>query len=183
MPLFRSNRDIEFVKRITREVIERVVGEKVTYYPISKKFTRENIYGESKDKVFDPPVELFALVEWLEQDVTTNTFGQDIIYRLNVFIHKEHLNLQEVSPKEGDVIDYDNKKFEIHTIQTPTQIFGKSGRDIGVQMICQTIRESQFKVSISGTVDNAARTRPDEPLSTNPLFDDVKFPYSGSKND
>lgn len=183
MPLFRSDRDIEFVKRITREVIERVIGEKITYYPISKELTRENIYGESKEKVFDPPLEIFCLVEWLEQEITTNQFGQDIVYNLNVFIQDEYLSQIEVQPVEGDMIDYDDKKFEITKVSKPTQIFAKSGRSIGYQLTCRSVRKSGFDVSISGTVDKPARTRPDEPERINVLFDDVLFPYSGSKND
>ena len=181
--LFRSDRDIEFVKKITREVVERVVGEKITYYPISKQLTRENIYGESKEKVFDPPLELFGLVEWLDQEVTTNQFGQDIVYNISVYIQEEYLNQIEVQPIEGDMVDYDHKKFEITKVEKPTQIFAKAGRSIGYKLTCKSIRESGFNVSISGTIDNAVRTRPDEPERINVLFDDVLFPYSGSKND
>ena len=66
--LFRSNRDIELIKRLNRELIERVTGEIITYYPVSKQLTRENIYGESKNKMIHDPVQVYALVEWLVFD-------------------------------------------------------------------------------------------------------------------
>jgi hypothetical protein len=43
MGLFRSKHDIEYLKRVNKELVERVVGEKITYYAISNKFTRKNI--------------------------------------------------------------------------------------------------------------------------------------------
>ncbi len=183
MPIFRSRRDIEFVKRVTREVIERVVGEKFTYYAISKELTRENLYGESKEKIFDPPVEMFGLIEWLEQEITTNQFGQDIIYNIQIFLQRDYLEAIEVAPVEGDFVDYDQQKFEILLSEVPTQIFAKAGQEIGLKLTCRSVRESTFKTIISGTIEHAARTRPDEPTTQNILFDDVRFPYSGSKND
>ena len=183
MPIFRSRRDIQFVKRITREVIERVVGEKFTYYPISKEFTRENIYGESKEKIFDPPLEMFGLIEWLEQDITTNQFGQDIVYNIKIYLQEQYLEAIEHTPIEGDFVDFNQQKFEITLVEKPTQIFAKAGQEMGFELTCKSVRESSFKTIISGSIEHAARTRPDEPNTAGVLFDDVKFPYSGSKQD
>ncbi len=181
MPLFRGKSDIAFVKRIARELIEKVIGEKITYYPISKQFSeQDNLYGESKMKVFDPPVDMYCLVEWLDQDITTNQFGQDTIYNLNVYVLEEYLNQIELKPIEGDMIDYDDRKFEILKIEEPTQIFAKSGATLGRKMTCRSVRESNFKTIISGTVEHAKRTRPDEPARIDNFYDNVTFPYSGS---
>ena len=183
MSLFRSRKDIEFVKRIAREVTERVVGEKITYYPISNQYSeQDDLYGESKMKIFDPPVEVYCLVEWLEQNITTNQFGQDIVYNLNVYILEEYLNQIELKPTEGDMVDYDEKKFEILKIEQPRQIFAKAGQPLGRKLTCRSVRESQFQTVISGTVEHAARTRPDEPAKIDNLYDDVLFPYSGSND-
>lgn len=183
MPMFRSPRDIEFVKRIAREVIERVVGDKITYYPISNQFSEQDeVYGESKMKIFDPPVEVYALVEWLEQEITTNQFGQDIVYNINVFILEEYLNQIELKPIEGDMVDYDEKKFEILKVEQPRQIFAKAGQPLGRKLVCRSVRESQFATTISGTVEHAKRTRPDEPSVIDSVYDDPQFPYSGSND-
>jgi len=183
MGIFRSRKDIQFVKRVSREVIERVVGEKFTYYAISKELTRENIYGESKAKIFDPPIEMFGLIQWLDQEITTNQFGQDIIYNIEIHLQEQYLEAIEMVPIEGDYLDYNQQKFEITLVEKPTQIFGKAGQEIGFKLSCRSVRESTFKTIISGTIEHAARTRPDEPTRQDILFDDVKFPYSGSKND
>lgn len=183
MSLFRSKKDIDFVKRIAREVIERVVSEKITYYPISKQHSeQDSLYGESKVKIFDPPVEVYSLVEWLDQQVTTNQFGQDIVYNINVYILEEYLNQIELRPIEGDMIDYDEKKFEILKVEQPRQIFAKAGQPLGRKLTCRSVRESQFQTVISGTVEHAKRTRPDDPAPIDNLYDNVLFPYSGSND-
>lgn len=180
MPLFRSPKDIAFVKRINRELIERVVGEKVTYYPISKQFSQTNFYGESKEKIVDPPVEIYALIEWQDQEVTTTEFGQDRIYLLQVYFLNELLQQIELEPVEGDMIDYDGVKYEITKITEPTLIFGKAGQRIGKSVSCRSVREGNFKISVSGTIDHAKRTSPDESSGNKTLYDNVIFPYSGS---
>ena len=186
MPLFRSRKDIEFVKRINKELIERVIGEKIVYYPISKEYSETNFYGESQEKVFHPPVEIFALVEWEDQDVTTSEYGQDIIYNLKVSVLQEHLKEINTKPYEGDMIGYDDKKFEVTNIKIPSQIFGKSGEDIGYVLQCRSVRESAFKVSISGTVDYPNRTYPDEPLTASlstGSYGQSNFPFSSGLDD
>lgn len=182
MPLFRSKRDISFARTIAREVIERVVGEKITYYPISKQYTNVNLYGEAKEKIFDPPVEMFALVDWNEQEIKTDQFGMDIVYNIEVYLQEDYIKDIELFPIEGDMIDYDDKKFEVLKIETPTQIFGKAGQQVGRKLTCRSIRESSFKVTISGTVEHAKRTAPDEVQDVQTLYDNVSFPYSGSRD-
>lgn len=181
MSIFRSRKDIEFIKKINQELIEKVIGEKVTYYAISNKFSETNFYGESKEKIFDPPVEIYALVDWKPQAVTTTEFGHDIVYNVEVSILGKHLEDINVMPVEGDMIEYNDVKFEITSIETPLQIFGKAGEDIGYLMKCKSIRESSFRVVISGTIDQPKRTYPDEPLTSSFYYSSVKFPYSGSR--
>lgn len=180
MAWFRSKRDIEFVKRINRELIERVIGEKVTYYPISKQYSEKNFYGESKTKIVDPPVEIYGLIDWQDQNVDTTKYGQDIQYNIEVYFLYDHLDRVQVEPVEGDMIDYDNIKFEILSVTVPKQIFGKSGNDIGVKLDCLSVRENTFKIVVSGTVDYPPPTPPDAQNKVQVNFDNVKTPNSSS---
>lgn len=180
MALFRGKRDVAFVKAINRELIERVIGEKITYYPISQQFSEINFYGESKEKLIDPPIEIYALIEWQDQEVTTTEYGQDRIYLLQVFILNEYLEQIEVNPKEGDMIDFGGIKYEITKISEPNLIFGKASEKIGKSLSCRSVREGTFKISISGSSDEAKRTAPDEKSGNKSLYDNVIFPYSGS---
>lgn len=181
MSLFRTKKDIDFVIRINRELIERVAGNKVTYYAISKKNSNFNIYGESKEKVVDPPVQVYALIEWQDQEVTTTQYGQDISYRISVFILNDYLSEIKLNPIEGDFIDYDGTKFEITEITEPTLIFGKAGYRIGKRMLAKSVRENTFKISISASEDISPRTAPDEKADNKSIYDNILWPYSGSQ--
>lgn len=180
MSLFRSKKDIDFIKRINREAIERVTGESVTYYSISKEYTNENFYGEAKSKIYEEPIKLYGVIDFQEQDVTTNAFGHDIVYNLKVFFLEDYLINSSVQLTEGDMIEYDDKFFEILKITEPKQIFGKAGQTLGREVVCKTIRESSFSALVSGSIDQQKRTRPDNSNEAQIDFDGILFPFSGS---
>ena len=59
----KKERDL--VKQVNDELIERVIGQQVLYYPISMEHTNFHpTYGEAIEKTFLPPVRVYALVEW-----------------------------------------------------------------------------------------------------------------------
>ena len=66
-PLFTGKKEKDFVKQINDEVIERIIGQGIFYYPISVEHTEfHEIYGEAITKTFLPPIRVHALVEWTE---------------------------------------------------------------------------------------------------------------------
>ena len=78
--LFITPRELDFISDITKEVIKDVAGQKVFYYRIREDLSNtHDIYSEAIEKVFDPPIEVDALVEWNETSVTTNNFGIDVV--------------------------------------------------------------------------------------------------------
>lgn len=178
--LFRGKHDIAYLKRLNREVVERVVGEKITYYAMSKKFTSANFYGEAKEKVFEPPVEIYTLVEWQDQDIKTDKFGQDVAYKIAFYPLLETVTEKNLSPREGDFIEYDEKFFEISNISYPTQMLGKESESFYLKIDCVTTREGVFRTETSGTAEDATRTRPDDRLTSSFSYDDVIFPFSSS---
>ncbi len=180
MSLFRSKKDIAFATRIARELVERVAGEKVTYYPISKKLNKSNLYGEAVQKIFDPPIALYCQVDWDEQDVTTNMFGVDIVYNLQATVLDEYLESINLKIYEGDMIEYDDRRFEIVKITEPRFIFGKESNSLGKVMLARSVRENQFYASVSASSENAARTRPDNDMKIDVFYNNVKFAFSGS---
>lgn len=183
MALFRSEHDIAYVNKINQELIEKVIGEKITYYAISAQFSEINFYGESKEKVFDPPVEIYALIEWKEQDISTTEYGQDIIYKLKVSILDKHLEDINMRPYAGDMVEYSDVFFEIMTVAYPAQIFGKAQENIATVLECTSVRESNFRVAISGTIDQPDRTYPNEPMTASLgqfSYGNATFPFSAS---
>ena len=64
-PLFLGEKERNLVKQVNDEVIERVVGQQVMYFPIDIEHTNYHpVYGEAIEKTFLPPVRVYARVEY-----------------------------------------------------------------------------------------------------------------------
>ena len=64
-PLFAGVKERNLVKQVNDEIIERVVGQTIAYYPIDLERTHfHNLYGEAVKKTFLPPVAVKALIEY-----------------------------------------------------------------------------------------------------------------------
>ena len=62
-PLFTGEKERDLVKQVNDELIERVIGQQVVYYPISMERTNFHpLYGEAIKKSFLPPIRVYALV-------------------------------------------------------------------------------------------------------------------------
>ena len=58
-PLFTGEKERDLVKQVNDELIERVIGQQVVYYPISLEHTNfHSLYGEAIKKTFLPPMPL-----------------------------------------------------------------------------------------------------------------------------
>ena len=63
-PLFTGKKERDLVKKVNDELIEKIIGQQVLYYPIDIEHTNFNdLYGEAIEKTFLPPIRVYALVE------------------------------------------------------------------------------------------------------------------------
>ena len=52
-PLFLGEKERNLVKQVNDELIERVMGQQIVYYPIDDSITQyNNLYGEAIEKTF-----------------------------------------------------------------------------------------------------------------------------------
>ena len=64
-PLFLGEKERDLVKQVNDELIERVIGQQILYYPIDLEHTNFHpLYNEAIVKSFLPPVRVYALVEF-----------------------------------------------------------------------------------------------------------------------
>ena len=64
-PLFLGQKEKDLVKQVNDEIIERVVGQQILYFPIDIEHTNYHpLYGEALEKTFLPPIRVYALVEY-----------------------------------------------------------------------------------------------------------------------
>ena len=126
-PLFLGEKERDLVKQVNDEIIERVIGQTVLYFPISLTHTQFHpIYGEAIEKNFLPPVRVHALVKFDGIETTTDTFGLDKKTKITVNFHRRRLTQdQNLFVREGDFIFYGGRFYEIMTANIPRQLFGQ----------------------------------------------------------
>ena len=147
-PLFTGKKEKDFVKQVNDEIIERVVGQTIVYYPISLEHTNfHDVYGEAVDKNFLNPVRVYAMVKYESQNTTTTPLGVDRIEKISVMFHKRRLTEdQDLFVREGDFIQYGNHLYEILSLTEPKWLFGQVDSKFEIGASCVRARESLFNV-------------------------------------
>ena len=75
--LFITEREINFINDIAKEVVKDVIGQKIYYFPISEiRSNVHDIYEESHEKIFDSPIEIECLVKYTAPEVRANQSRQ-----------------------------------------------------------------------------------------------------------
>jgi|TARA_Y100000034_G_scaffold129429_1_gene185844 hypothetical protein len=145
-PLFLGRKERDLVKQVNDELIERVIGQQIVYYPVSLKHTDFHpLYGEAIKKTFLPPVRVYALVEWEGQETETTNFGIDRKSSISVHFHKRRLiEDQDLFAREGDFILYGKFFYEIATLAEPKQLFGQVEHQMEILAKCVRAREGTF---------------------------------------
>jgi phenylpropionate dioxygenase-like ring-hydroxylating dioxygenase large terminal subunit len=145
-PLFTGKKEKDFVKQVTDEVIERIVGQGVFYYPISVEHTEfHEVYGEAITKTFLPPIRVYALIEWSEFITETGKFGVDRRRAITIHFHKKRLTEdQDLYVREGDFVKYGDLFYEIVSLSEPQQLFGQTDTKVEIVAKCIRAREGKF---------------------------------------
>lgn len=154
---FITQRELDFIARINHELIQKVVGQEISYYEIDIEKSKVNrLYDESVQKVWRNPVLVNARVLWDNPSTKTSNFGVDAQFTAEVYFHKLELDERNVSPKEGDFIEFGQVFFEITSVTQPQIVFGQVNNKVMTKCICVPSREGQFQAGgrSSESVDN-----------------------------
>jgi hypothetical protein len=145
-PMFFGENERKLVKQVNDELIERVIGQTVLYYPIDMNTTNfHSLYGEAMKKNFLPPVRVHALVSWEGMSTSTTNYGVDRLSSVIVNFHKRRLTEdQNLFVREGDFILYGKLYYEIVTLNEPKQLFGQIDHKFEISAKCIRARESLF---------------------------------------
>jgi len=130
--LFMTPREVDFISDITKELSKDVRGQKVYYYGIREDLTDiHDVYEESAEKVFNPPIEIEAAVEWQQPTIRTNKFGSEEISIIKVYFHTRDLLDRDITIKVGDYFSYGTEYFEITSIIIEKQVYGQIEHQVG----------------------------------------------------
>ena len=147
-PLFVGKKEKDLVKQVNDEIIERVVGQTIVYYPISLEHTNyHSLYGEAINKTFLSPVRVYAMVKDESQTTTTTPMGVDRVERISIAFHKRRLTEdQDLFVREGDFVQYGEYFYEILTLTEPKWLFGQVESSFEIAATCIRAREGLFNV-------------------------------------
>ncbi len=146
-PLFTGKKERDLVKQVNDELIERVIGQTVVYYPLDTETTNyHDLYGEALRKNFLPPIRVHALVEFDGINTKYNTnIGLDKEATVTVHFHKRRLTEdQDLYVREGDFILYGKIYYEIVTLSEPKQLYGQIDHLLEISAKCVRAREGLF---------------------------------------
>ena len=148
-PLFLGEKERNLVKQVNDELIERVIGQQVLYYPISLDHTNfHTLYGEAIEKTFLPPVRVYALVDWEGQETSNTSAGIDKRSSITVHFHKRSLTEdQDLFVREGDFVLYGSFYYEIVTLNETKEIFGQVDHKMEISAKCIRARKGLFDAS------------------------------------
>ena len=134
------------VKQVNDELIEKVIGQTVVYYPIDVDRTNfHDLYGEAIVKTFLPPVRILALVEMIDyKTVYTDNVGVDFDANINVHFHRRRLTEdQDLFVRQGDFVFYGDIFYEIVEL-SESRLFGQIDHRMEIAARCTAVREGTF---------------------------------------
>jgi len=145
-PLFMGQKERNLVKQVNDELIERVIGQAIVYYPISMETTNFHpLYGEAIQKSFLAPIRVYALIVWQGYVTEITKLGIDKRLSIIVHFHKKRLTEdQNLFVREGDFVLYGDTLYEIVTWNEPRQIFGQVDHKMEIEVKCIKAREGLF---------------------------------------
>ena len=146
-PLFFGKKERDLVKQVNDELIEKVIGQQILYYPIDLETTRfHDLYGEAIEKTFLSPIRVYALVEFTEFSTKyMENVGIDAESEILVHFHKRRLEEdQDLYVREGDFVLYGDKYYEIVTLSKPKNLFGQVEHSFEIAAKCRKARKGLF---------------------------------------
>ena len=146
-PLFVGNQEINFFNSINKEVIQKIISQKVIYYSVSEKHTKTHqLYDEAIRKTVFTPVEVNALVLYNEPTQTATQFSIDTVYSIEAYFHYHELEERNIIPREGDFVKFGKIMYEIEKLTQPQIVYGQIQNKVMVKAVCRVARKGQFEV-------------------------------------
>ncbi len=145
--MFFGKKERDLVKQVNDEIIERIIGQQILYFPLDLEHTNYHpLYGEAVEKTFLPPIRVHALVEF--QGVETSDMENvaiDKATKIKVMFHKRRLTEdQNLFVREGDFVKYGEIFYEIVKLNEPKLLFGQVEHRFEIQAQCIRSRDGLF---------------------------------------
>lgn len=152
--LFITPREIDYISDLTKEITKDVIGDKIFYYHVREDVSNVNdLYSEAVEKVFDPPVEIDARVQWSPKEIKTDRFGYESLYSIEVYVQYRDMIDRGIKIKTGDYFSYGDNFFEITSKKYDKTIFGQVEHVVGYTIIGKQARKRAIDLKPAGPTE------------------------------
>lgn len=149
--LFIGQREVDYISDITKEIIKDVAGQKIYYYTIREDLSNiHEVYEESIEKIFNPPIEIECMVEWQPSEIKTNNFGTEQVKTVQIYLHYRDLLDRGIRFNEGDYFSYGSIFFEATSVIYDKLVFGQVERIVSLKVLGKQTRLQQIAKSPLG---------------------------------
>ena len=158
MSIFGSQKDFALITKMNRALLRDIIEQEIGYYKISLEDTQVNIYGESSEKTFLPPVLMQCLITRGDQIYTTDDFGPDLTRQLSFAFLRQDMVDASLVPEVGDIIMLNENYYEVDVVRENQFFFGKDNNynfarssDYGasISIVCDTHLTRADKLNIT----------------------------------
>ena len=148
---FITPREINFINDVAKELVKDVVGQKIYYFPVSEiKSKIHDVYEESRDKIFDNPIEIDCFVKYEAPETRTNRFGSEKYYSVEVYMQSRDLLDKKIEILEGDFFSYGSVFFEVTQSPSADIIYGQIEHGRFISIKAKQARKGQFISKVFG---------------------------------
>ena len=154
--LFITPREVDFISDLTKEIVKDVIGQKIYYYKVREDLTEiHDVYEESPNKTFDPPVIIDALINWGPASVYTGQFGSENNFTIDVNIQSRDLLDREINVQSGDFFSYGDTFYEVIKVVTISQVYGEIEHSTGITITGKQARKGLIDFIPHGPTDES----------------------------
>jgi len=144
MALFGGARDMDVFKKFNKEVVKKVIDTEILYYKFKINDTKINLYEETKNKVYYPPVLVHALISKDDQEWAADDYGPNVSQNINIAFLRDILVELDLVPEVGDIFEHNQSFYEVDTIvqnqrfmgKDPDMWFGGNSHGYNISILC-----------------------------------------------
>lgn len=125
MPLYSGPKDRAYFRHINRELLRKIIAQEVVYYKISLPETQENVFGESKDKMYNQPILINCSIIPEDQTNVETEIGPDRNQTIRFNFLRDDLIEVELEPFIGDIVMWEEGYYEVHNVVDNQRVMGK----------------------------------------------------------
>lgn len=143
--LFITPREQQLINDWTKEFVKDVVGQYITYYPISMLKTRvHRVYDEAVEKIFDHPIKMDCLVGQPDRGQTLSTWAIEGTTQIEVLVQARDLIDKGFDPESGDFFVYGSEVFEVMDSIELGDVFGQAEYNVYWKLNGKLARSGRF---------------------------------------